>query len=228
MSDRFVVGLKYYDKTTFDNFKIYNYSKNLGGIYDRTKNPVVEDERTSSIENKGVEIDGDFEIISKKDFSWSVFANASFNSFSAQKIEEVEETPIIDIEKTLPKHYGGFGSTVRAKSLKFNVQFDAVGGFEIVNASRILASDSPSALIGEKGDYLRLSCLSATYDIKLKSKMIKGLSVDIAAHNLFTISEYSGWNPDANSFGVTTRTNGIDYGAFPMIRSFVVGLKLKL
>ena len=79
----------------------------------------------------------------------------------------------------------------------------------------------------EKGDYLRLDCLCFSYDIPVRAKWIKDFKVNLAVRNLFTISGYSGWNPDVNSFGVTVRGNGVDYGSFPLIRSVALGVSLK-
>ena len=40
-------------------------------------------------------------------------------------------------------------------------------------------------------------------------------------------TSYSGWNPDVNSYGVNSLSNGFDYGSYPMVRSFVLGITAK-
>jgi trans-2-enoyl-CoA reductase len=79
----------------------------------------------------------------------------------------------------------------------------------------------------EKGDYFRLDHLSLAYDIPVKVKWMQTLRVNLAAHNLFTVTDYSGWNPDVNSFGVNARSYGVDYGSFPLRRSVVLGINLR-
>ena len=79
----------------------------------------------------------------------------------------------------------------------------------------------------ERGDYLRLDNLTVSYDVPLKVKWIKDFKVNLSAHNLFTVTGYSGWNPDVNSFGVTARSYGVDYGAFPLCRQFVLGVSFR-
>ena len=64
-----------------------------------------------------------------------------------------------------------------------------------------------------------------SYDVPLKVKWMKRLQVSVSANNLFVLTGYSGWNPDVNSFaGVTTRSFGVDYGSYPLLRSVVLGL----
>ncbi len=130
---------------------------------------------------------------------------------------------------TLPKYAGGLGTTLRLHGLTVDARFSAAGGFDIVNANKVVEKgrDYISSDDLEKGDYLRLDCLCFSYDIPVHVKWIKDFKVNLAARNLFTVSGYSGWNPDVNSFGVTTRGNGVDYGSFPIIRSILLGASLK-
>ena len=78
----------------------------------------------------------------------------------------------------------------------------------------------------EKGDYLRLDHIAVSYEIPVKVKWIKSFKVNLAGHNLFTLTGYSGWNPDVHSFGSTVRSYGIDYGSYPLSRSLVLGLSV--
>ena len=79
----------------------------------------------------------------------------------------------------------------------------------------------------ERGDYLRLDCLTLSYDIPLKVRWIKGFKVNLSGHNLFTLTGYSGWNPDVNCFGVSALTGGIDYGSYPLMRMYILGFNIK-
>ena len=79
----------------------------------------------------------------------------------------------------------------------------------------------------EPGDYLRLDNFTLSYDVPFKARWIKGFRVSVSGNNLFTVTDYSGWNPDVNSFGVTTGSYGVDYASFPICRSFDLGLSIK-
>jgi TonB-linked SusC/RagA family outer membrane protein len=66
----------------------------------------------------------------------------------------------------------------------------------------------------EKASYLRLKQLSLGYHLPnsiIKSIGLSSAYVYLTGTNLFTISDYSGYDPEASSFDVL----GIDYGAYP-------------
>lgn len=77
----------------------------------------------------------------------------------------------------------------------------------------------------EDGSYLRLKSIAVQYDIPLKSRagFIKGVKVSVNCSNLWTLSGYSGFDPEVFS-GVDAMLKGVDFGATPTPRSYVFGL----
>lgn len=77
----------------------------------------------------------------------------------------------------------------------------------------------------ENGSYLRLAQLSLDYrfDFK-KSKIIKGLTLNFTATNLFTVSSYSGYDPDVNTFSNDADRLGVDLTSYPTARNFTFGI----
>ena len=79
----------------------------------------------------------------------------------------------------------------------------------------------------EDGSFLRLSSLSLAWNIPMKkNKYISNAMLTLAGHNLFTITNYSGYNPDVNSFANDPKRIGIDYGSAPVTRSYSVSLNV--
>lgn len=80
----------------------------------------------------------------------------------------------------------------------------------------------------ENATYLRLRSLSLGYTLpaKLFSKMkiLKGLRIYAEAQNLFTITNYSGTDPEVSARSENTAA-GIDFNAFPAFRTFMAGIK---
>lgn len=81
----------------------------------------------------------------------------------------------------------------------------------------------------EDGSYVRLKNLQLGYTFKLpESWKISHLRAYIAATNLFTITKYSGLDPEmtvnANSSSEGDRANGIDWGTYPVAKSVTMGL----
>lgn len=73
----------------------------------------------------------------------------------------------------------------------------------------------------EDGSFLRLGSLSFTWNVPMKKvKFINALSLTLTGRNLFTITNYSGYNPDINSFSNDPMRIGIDYGSAPITRSY--------
>jgi hypothetical protein len=86
----------------------------------------------------------------------------------------------------------------------------------------------------EDGSYLRLKSASISYalpgSIANKIKM-SGLSVYITGQNLFTITNYKGFDPEVNAFNTNTGENstvlGVDYGTYPQSRAFILGVNVR-
>lgn len=82
----------------------------------------------------------------------------------------------------------------------------------------------------EDGSYLRVKDISLSYDLPRTLITKWGLSrvqPYISATNLLTLTKYSGHDPEVNQYGDSGAVQGLDWGTYPMSRSFVVGLKLE-
>jgi TonB-linked SusC/RagA family outer membrane protein len=79
----------------------------------------------------------------------------------------------------------------------------------------------------EDGSYLRLGQLTLNYNIPSIPGFLKGIGVYLTATNLFTITKYTGYDPDF-SYVNSPFYMGVDYGKMPQTQSFIIGLKLDL
>jgi hypothetical protein len=82
----------------------------------------------------------------------------------------------------------------------------------------------PSTYFIEDGDYARLKNLQLGYTLtpKVLSKIkVSSLRVYFQAINLFTITKYSGLDPEVTE-------QGIDNSVYPTSRIFMFGLNMKL
>jgi len=77
----------------------------------------------------------------------------------------------------------------------------------------------------EDGSYIRLKNLSLSYKLPTINKL--GISVFVSGTNLFTITDYTGIDPESSNIGSGTDTaQGIDYGAYPNSRTYTAGVNL--
>lgn len=79
----------------------------------------------------------------------------------------------------------------------------------------------------ENGSFLRLSNVTLGYDFPVEnSAFLERLNVYIAAQNLFTITDYSGYNPEISSFLYTGLIQGVDWNGAPNARNILLGLNI--
>jgi len=71
-----------------------------------------------------------------------------------------------------------------------------------------------------------LKNLQIGYDLSsvIKKNGISKLRLYVAATNLFTITKYTGLDPEVSSVSSTYSAPGVDYGIVPMSRQFLVGI----
>jgi TonB-linked SusC/RagA family outer membrane protein len=81
----------------------------------------------------------------------------------------------------------------------------------------------------EDGSYLRLNTLSLGYTIPselVKKVHIQNLRFYVSAYNVFTLTNYSGFDPEVSARRNTPLTPGVDYSAYPKSRQLLFGINL--
>lgn len=249
--ERIFLSAKWYHKTTSDDFDVWFFGKHSGNFWTKAHQGQVLSSDSAILNNTGFEFDAEAEIFRDRLISWTVRGNLSLNQnkmdgMSVATItgfrENSDGSPedingdgaLTDSDKvplgfSIPKLHGGFGTKFSVKDFTLDIQFDGAAGHQIANLSKLFGDGKQllSASYVENGDFLRLSRVSAMYDIRLKRTWIKALGVSLSANNLFTAGTYSGWNPDVNCYGVDARSAGTDYGSFPISRSLILGISAK-
>ncbi len=150
-----------------------------------------------------------------------------------------------------PDLYYGISPTLRYKHITLSMIWAGVSGALINNialfelTSPVISNQfnkgqaanefypKPSLLAGnqhlrssrfmEKGDFFRLRNVRLDYNFNLKSKAIKTLNVYFSAQNLLTFTDYSGYDPEVNTFNGNDRRQGVDLGAYPSAKTFNLG-----
>lgn len=162
----------------------------------------------------------------------------------------------IIVEGAIPKFSYGLNSNMRYKNFDFSFSIiGQTGGYLLnntgLNALNInnLASDrnvatgyyesgansanSPqlSTLYLEKSDFLRLNTARLGYTFSTKKiNWMQGITLYVTGSNLFTITNYTGYDPLINSPKSSggNQSLGIDYASYPTSRTFIFGATLKL
>lgn len=80
----------------------------------------------------------------------------------------------------------------------------------------------------EDGSYFRLKTINLNYNLGSVWKGITNISLFANISNVFTITNYSWFDPDVNSFGTDASRRGVDIGSYPNSRTYTFGIKLTL
>jgi TonB-linked SusC/RagA family outer membrane protein len=83
----------------------------------------------------------------------------------------------------------------------------------------------------QDASYLRLQSLTLGYNFPLERLGALGEAVQdarlyVRGRNLFTVTDYYGFNPDVNSRGQGSINRGYDIGSYPLSRTYTVGIDL--
>lgn len=80
----------------------------------------------------------------------------------------------------------------------------------------------------EDGSYIRIKSLTLAYNFSgpwLAKAGLSALRLYTTGQNLFTITGYSGYDPEVNAFGRSATELGIDYGTYPHSMVVTMGVK---
>ena len=108
---------------------------------------------------------------------------------------------------------------------------------DVAQLPRLNSNDTFSQQISnyfvEDGSYMRLKNIQLTYNVPssiLKKIKLSSAQIYVQGQNLFTFTKYKGLDPDIN---LRTSGNdnqdihmGIDEGAFPVAKSYNIGLRV--
>ena len=77
----------------------------------------------------------------------------------------------------------------------------------------------------EDGSFVRIKNVTLGYDIPVKSTVISRMRVAVGVNNLLTFTNYSGFDPEMNSYGDNPALFGVDLGGYPNNRTYNFSLR---
>ena len=80
----------------------------------------------------------------------------------------------------------------------------------------------------EDGSYARLKNVNIGYTFNNPIKGLDNINVYVNASNLWTLTNYSWYDPDVNGLGGNGGRNGVDFNSYPNARTYSIGFKLSL
>lgn len=77
----------------------------------------------------------------------------------------------------------------------------------------------------EDGSFIRMKNITLGYTLP-RIKGVSNIRLYISGNNLFTITDYSGYDPEVNSFGGSNTAIGVDNLVYPAARTYLAGLQV--
>ncbi|MCF8340849.1 MAG: TonB-dependent receptor [Chitinophagaceae bacterium] len=159
-------------------------------------------------------------------FNYKIFdLSASFNGSKGNQIIDGQDYYIRNME--------GSGNQYSIVTERYRSEANPGNGYEY-RASRG-GSQSNSTRLSDyylrEGSFFR--CTNLTFNVNLsglaivKKLHISGLSWNSSVDNAFTVTKYLGYNPEVDFNNGSNLTPGVDYGKYPLMRSFNTGIKVQ-
>lgn len=190
----------------------------------------VGDFRFVDVDGDGVlEQDEDRAIVGNymPDFYYGFSINLGYKGFDfAADFQGVYGNEILNLERRYLLNMEGSSNMMKESLQRFPYG-------ELNRATRKSSGNngaSTSTFHLEDGSYLRLQNLSIGYSIPSRcfKKKISGFRIYLQGSNLFTLTHYTGYNPEVNKNSSDALRPGEDYCSYPLPRTFSVGININL
>ena len=134
---------------------------------------------------------------------------------------------------TEPDFQFGWGNNFTLfQNLDVSFLFHWREGSDVLNLTRLLTDDGNSTprefsnLSGfiEDGSYFRLREAGISYRIPLNDGLFQGIRVGISGRNIFTITDYSSYDPETSVKGGSGLSTNLEVAPFPSSKQFYLNL----
>ena len=132
-------------------------------------------------------------------------------------------------EWSYPTHNGSFNLLSEAANAwtPWNTESDVVSHYTNGYATFPRSGYKLDSRYIEDGSYIRLKTVSFGYNIPMGEYAgIEDIKLTLSGQNLYTLTNYSGFDPEASVNGNATVPN-LDYSAYPQSRTYSVSVRLK-
>jgi TonB-linked SusC/RagA family outer membrane protein len=151
-------------------------------------------------------------------YFYGVYGNKILN-YQESNLESFAQRGSVSIENVSKQYYNNYWTATRPSNRYAAVHFDDTDYGNL----------APSSVWVENGSFLKLKTLTVGYS--LPSDLVKKLTLTkvriyLSSQNLFTITKYTGLDPEIGSQGGSPTQTGIDNGTYPSSRFYTVGLNV--
>lgn len=194
-----------------------------------------------------------FKVVDISDDGRWIYEDPDGNLVDSEDFTRSDENKQI-LGNGLPKYYAGWNNTLRYKNLDLTVTMRGAFGFQILNFERMYLENTLStqynrmksaydkvygkAILStsedlefnsyyiEDGDYWKIDNIVLGYSFPLRNgKVFKGARIYASTLNTFTLTGYSGIDPEVQTDGLEP---GNDYrDKYPTTRTYTIGFRVQ-
>ncbi len=201
---------------------IYRDTDELGQYTVEGSEPVIGDARYLDLDNDGnFNFGEDRKIVGNPNpgVEYGLNVNLFWREFDLTIFfQGVRDRDVFNLLK-----YGLDVSPISNYTTDYDPYIDETGSDPRPTSNNQHPNNFPSTSFIEDGSFIRLKNLVFGYN--LPWKFVKQARVFIGAQNLFTITDYTGLDPE---FEGEILSPGVDFGSFPNVRTFNLGLNITL
>ena len=164
------------------------------------------------------------------DFTFGFNNTFSYKGFDLNVfLQGVQGNQIVNFNKFLVEQVNGTSNvTLEYFANRWTPQ-NPTNRYPKVNADPGLARRFISDAEVEDGSYLRLKTISVGYQINpgmLEKLGLSNAKIYVTGKNLWTLTDYSGFDPEVSHFGQSATNLGADLGGYPSTKTVLVGLNI--
>lgn len=168
-------------------------------------------------------------------FTWSFNNNFTYKNFDLNLfIQGVQGNEMMNLTRMELESFRGTTNVSTAALDRYDAVSNPNGSIPSADTDRTMKVSSRWV---EDGSYVRLKNLALGYTVPksvLDKIKVRSLRVYVSAQNLLTFTNYSGLDPEAayqnegdgTNNGDSNRNLGLDYGSYPNVKTYTVGLNL--
>jgi len=159
-------------------------------------------------------------------FTYSLSYNASYKHFDVLLFFNGSQGNDIFEQTRYYTDFNGFDGAVSKRMLNAWSPTNTGSMIPSPYRGRSTTELQSSSYYIQNGSFLKLKNLQIGYDLSsaIRKNGISKLRLYIAATNVFTITKYTGLDPEVSSVSSTYSAPGVDYGIVPMSRQFLIGV----
>ncbi len=184
----------------------------------------------------GIINDADKDVIGNPypDFTWGFNLNASYKIIDlSMSFNGSQGNDVIDGQDYYIRNMEGSGNQYSVVNERYRDEANPGNGHEY-RASRGGSQSNSTRLSDyyiQDGSFIRCTNISLGVNLNalpiVKKLGISGLRWYASVDNAFTITKYLGYNPEVDFNNGSNLTPGVDYGKYPLVRSFNVGVNVQ-